>query len=158
MLKKLVTGVLLLAVVLAVAACSTKESDEEKAQKNQIIYNSVKISVDKVNSLFHKDVAEDETPLLTSAKKEDAKSILDGYFDPALSDQILTHYITDKTIDNRIAVKPEPFFNQDILATKFEDAKVEGEKNEYTVTTKAGKYTVKKVEDSEQYIVTKYEK
>ncbi|ANE47781.1 hypothetical protein SY83_17505 [Paenibacillus swuensis] len=161
MMKKLFTGVMLLAIVLAVAACSNnKPTEEEVAKTNQVAYNAVKVAVVKVNALFHHDVAADETtPVMTSKTKEDAKEILDGYFDGALSDAIITHYVTDKKAEDRVVVNAEPFFKQELLASKFEDVTVEaGEEDEHVVTTKdAGKFTVKHVEDGDKFIVTKYE-
>lgn len=160
MFKKLVTSVMVLAIVFTAAACSKKEETTE--MDKQVAYNSAKIAEDKVNTLFHKATTADETaPILDPATgtPEKAKELLVGYLDAALVDKIMAHYITDKKDGDNVIVNSEPFFAASLMGTTFADASVDGDKEEFTVTTKDnGVYTVKWLEDGEKYIVTNYEK
>jgi hypothetical protein len=190
MLKKWLIGLFALSLAFAAAGCSgnkdtASETNEEAAAADaensadnaaaeeqedaeadaalelQKAFNAAAIAEGKVNTLFHKDAAEDGTPLLNkvTGTPEAARELLLEYFDAAVVDQILAHYITDKKIDEAIVVNAEPFFTSTLQGLKFEDVTVEGTKEATTITTKDNVvYTVSWNEEAGKYIVTKIEK
>ncbi|WP_274364408.1 hypothetical protein [Paenibacillus thermotolerans] len=141
-------------------------SAEDPALELQKAFNAAAMAEGKVHTLFAKDTYEDEatgetTPLLnlTTGTPEAARELLLKYFDAALADQIMTHYITDKTIDAGIVVNAEPFFTSTLQGLKFEDVTVEGTKEAATITTKDNVvYTVSWNEEAGKYIVMSVEK
>ncbi|WP_199615352.1 hypothetical protein [Paenibacillus alkalitolerans] len=133
----------------------------DPAIEYQKAFNAATIAEGKLNTLFHKDAAEDGTPVLNTVTKtsEAARELLLGYFEAALADQIIAHYVTDKTVDAGIVVNAEPFFPSTLQGLKFEDVTVEGTKEATTIATKDNVvYTVSWNEEGSRYIVTKIEK
>jgi hypothetical protein len=124
-------------------------------------FNAAQMAEGKLHTLFHKDTAEDGTPVLNAVTgtPEAAKELLLGYFDAAVADQIIAHYVTDKTTDAGIVVNAEPFFPSTLQGLKFEDVTVDGTKEATTIATQDNVvYTVSWSDDAGRYIVTKVEK
>lgn len=147
------------------AAEEEAPAEVDPALELQKALNGAAMAEGKVNTLFHKDVHEAEdgtvTPLLnlTTGTPEAARELLLGYFDAALVDEIIAHYVTDKTIEEGIVVNEEPFFTSTLQGLKFEDVTVEGTKEATAITTKDNVvYTVGWNEEAGKYIVTKIEK
>ncbi|MFC4102130.1 hypothetical protein [Paenibacillus xanthanilyticus] len=177
-MKKALTAILVALLALTLGACSGNSNkapnhdaqgeaqtqnqapDEDKAKRK--VYTTAKIAEDKVRTLFGKATLEDGTPILdpVTGTAEKAKSLLANYFDPALADAIVAHYVTDKKSGESTLVNTEPFFAASILATKnAEDVQIEGENDTYTVTTAdGGVYTLKWDDAKSKYLVTGYEK
>lgn len=165
MRNKFMTVLMLIILTLSVVACSTPAKEADPMDK-QIAYNDARVAVDKVKILFHKTTAKDGTPILDPATggTEKAKELLLDYFDASLVDKIMAHYVTDQIVDNNVILnKGEdgaavPFFNPSIIDTTFETVKVEGNKEEFKITTPENKvYTLKANEEKGRYIVTNYE-
>ncbi|TYP69557.1 hypothetical protein [Paenibacillus methanolicus] len=177
-MKTTLTAILVALVALTLGACSgnsdetpNKETPGEARTQNQApdaekakqkAYTAAKIAEDKVRTLFGKATLEDGTPILdpVTGTAEKAKSLLANYFDPALADAIVAHYVTDKKSGESTLVNAEPFFAASILATKSaEDVQIDGENDTYAVTTAdGGVYTLKWDGAKSKYIVTGYEK
>ncbi|MFB9331102.1 hypothetical protein ACFFSY_34645 [Paenibacillus aurantiacus] len=178
-MKKALTAIIVALFALTLAACGSNSNetpssngaksqnetagqapDAEKAKLK--VYTSAKIAEDKVHTLFGKATLQDGTPILDpiTGTAEKAKSLLANYFDPALADKIVTHYITDKKSGESTLVNVEPFFAASILATKSaEEVQIEGENDTYTVTTAdGGVYTLTWDASKSKYLVTSYEK
>lgn len=148
-MKKILFSIFLATVVAVTAVgCSsetnsnnTEQSQELTAQDKGRVYTAIRIAEDKVNSLFHKEVAEDgTTPVLDPTfTKESAIELLSKYYDKAIAEAIVNHYITDKTVDDgKIVVNAQKYFDPSALDLKVEDVTVEGTKSEVKAKTKDG--------------------
>ncbi len=185
MLKKFAFGLFALLLALGAAACSNGE-DKEAAEQAPAVeapaeetpaeeaapaedaaverlkaVNSVAIAEDKVNTLFHHDAAEDGTPLLnaTTGTPEAAKELLLGYFDPAVADRIIAHYVAAPATEAGVVVNEQKFFASSVVGVAPEELKIEGDKaGGFTIATKDGaKFTVKWNEEQGRYIVANVE-
>ena len=185
MLKKFAIGLFAMMLALGAVACSngeeksaTEETPAAKAPAEQApaeeaapaedaaverlkAVNAIAIAEDKVNTLFHHDAAEDGTPLLnaTTGTPEAAKELLLGYFDAAVADRIVAHYVSAPATDAGVVVNAEKFFASSVVGVAPEELTVEGSKADgFTVATKDGaKYTVKWSEAQGRYIVANIE-
>jgi len=185
MLKKFAIGLFVLMLALGAAACSNGGAEtpaaetpaaeapatetpaeeaapaEDAAVEQLKAVNAIAIAEDKVNTLFHHDAAEDGTPLLnaTTGTPEAAKELLLGYFDAAVADRIVAHYITAPATEAGVVVNAEKFFASSVIGVAPEELTVEGTKADgFAVTTKDGvKYTVKWNEEQGRYIVANIE-
>ncbi|KIL37508.1 hypothetical protein SD71_02430 [Cohnella kolymensis] len=173
MLKKLAATALICTIALTGAACSSKNGNNDaagtpalstassspsatapaSASENPDVsktkaFIAGRMAEEKVNYLFHQTTSEDEKPILNpvTPDKESAAKFLNAYIDPALTEKILTYYLTEEKADNAIVVKSDPFFTVSILAAASkDDLTYEGADNEYKMTTKdGGVFTVKK--------------
>jgi Na+-transporting methylmalonyl-CoA/oxaloacetate decarboxylase gamma subunit len=185
MLKKFAIGLFALMLSLGAVACSNGEEKspteetpaaeapaeqapaeeaapaEDAAVEQLKAVNAIAIAEDKVNTLFHHDAAEDGTPLLNAATgtPEAAKELLLGYFDAAVADRIVAHYVSAPATDAGVVVNAEKFFASSVIGVAPEQLTVEGTKADgFAVTTKDGaKYTVKWSEEQGRYIVANIE-
>lgn len=134
---------------------------EDAALEQQKAVNAIAIAEDKVNTLFHHDAAEDGTPLLnaTTGTPEAAKELLLGYYDAAVADRILAHYISAPATDAGVVVNAEPFFTSSVVGVAPADLTIEGSKADgFAVTTKDNvKYTLKWNEEKGRYLVMNIE-
>lgn len=184
MLKRIAAAALICTIALTGAACSSNSSNKDAAgtpaastagnsptasaaasekpdvSKTQA-FIAARMAEEKVNYLFHQATSEDEKPILNpvTPDKESAAKFLNAYIDPALTEKILTHYLTEEKADNAIVVKSEPFFSVSMLATPLkEDLTYEGADNEYKMTTKdGGVFTVKK-DTENKFVLTGFVK
>lgn len=156
--KKFLGLLLVLGLSVSVAACSqpaantsqtnNSESSKAKTQQDSMeltekekgkVYTFLRVAEDKVNILFHKNKANNNTPLLDRYfDKESAAKFLSDVYDKPVVDQIITHYITDKKIEEVIVVNDKPFFEKPVQKTNKEDVKVEGTKDAIKAITKDG--------------------
>ncbi|HZG77639.1 MAG TPA: hypothetical protein VEZ72_17430 [Paenibacillus sp.] len=186
MLKKFAIGLFALMLALGAVACSNGEENgateetpaaeapaeqapaaeeaapaEDAAVERLKAVNAIAIAEDKVNTLFHHDAAEDGTPLLnaTTGTPEAAKELLLGYFDAAVADRIIAHYVSAPATDAGVVVNAEKFFASSVIGVAPEELTIEGSKADgFAVTTKDGaKYTVKWSDEQSRYIVANIE-
>ncbi|HZG86919.1 hypothetical protein [Paenibacillus sp.] len=149
----------------AEGAASEQPAEEAPAEdaelERQKAVNAIAIAEDKVNTLFHHDAAEDGTPLLnaTTGTPEAAKELLLGYFEPAVADRIIAHYISAPATDAGVVVNAEPFFTSSVVGVAPADLTIEGSKADgFAVTTKDNvKYTLKWSEEQGRYLVANME-
>ncbi|WP_438444373.1 hypothetical protein [Gorillibacterium sp. sgz5001074] len=178
MLKKIAATALLLSVVATGAACSSKDKDtaaspaasqaaspaaaattENPDAYKLSSYTAVRLAEEKLTILFH-TAMKDDKPILNAVianDKEKAAKFLNAYFDPALTEKILSHYLTaDKTADGAIIVNSKLFFPVSVLtsAPTKDDVTFEGTAAEVKITTKKDNvlFTVKKNAEG-KYIV-----
>ncbi len=174
-MKRLLAFLTIFTLIFAVAGCSSTKDDTSKTTEKKAtektseltdqvkskMYNAVRIAEGKVNEVFAKETAADETtPVLTStfADETTAVAFLSKYYSADVSKEIYTYYVTDqKTAEGQTIVKADPFFAKPILDTTKEDVTIEGDANKATVKTKDNvTYTVE-LKDN-QYIVTDVQK
>ncbi|AGK55059.1 hypothetical protein [Bacillus sp. 1NLA3E] len=175
-MKRLLAFLTIFTLMFAVAGCSSTKDDtsktttEKKAtektseltdQVKSKMYNAVRIAEGKVNEVFAKEMAADETtPVLTStfADEAAAEAFLSKYYSADIAKEIYTYYVTDqKTTDGQTIVKADPFFAKPILDTTKDDVTVEGDANKATVKTKDNvTYTVELKDNT--YVVTAIQK
>ncbi|AVF27211.1 hypothetical protein ERICIV_02988 [Paenibacillus larvae subsp. larvae] len=115
---------------------------------------------EKINILFHEKKV-DNKPVLNPAygDKQRAVDFLGKYYDTALANQIVDHYLTDQKQGEAIVVKTDKFFQPSIIENKKEDIKFDDKSNadEVTFTTKDNlTYVMKKKGDT--FIVMNVEK
>lgn len=165
MFKKIAATALILSVVATGAACSSKEKEsaaspsaspaataaaENPDAYKLSAYTAVRLAEEKLDILFHTNKKDDKPVLntLIAADKEKAAKFLNAYIDPALTEKILTHYLTaDKTSDGSVIVKADKFLPVSFLkaAPGKDDVTYEGSQAEVKMTTKDnGVFTVKK--------------
>lgn len=180
MLKKIALTALLVSAVAVTAACSkedngaaasptptaaaTAAASENPDAYKLSAYTSVRLAEEKLDILFH-SVKKDEKPVMNALianDKEKAAKFLNAYFEPALTDKILTHYLTtEKTADGSAIVNAAKFFPVSIIAaapTK-DDVTYEGTPAEVKITTKKdnGFFTIKKNAEG-KYLVSEASK
>ncbi|WP_058304042.1 hypothetical protein [Gorillibacterium timonense] len=171
MYKKLALGALILSLSISAAACSSDNKNAESASPTQSAaaatvaptaapaedaslyqakaYIAGRLAEEKINQLFTKETTEDGKPVLTSTiakNKEEAAAFLNAYLDPALTEKVLAHYLTDEKAGEAIVVKADPFVTASILATASQDdVTFAGSADEVKMTLKdGGVYTAKK--------------
>jgi hypothetical protein len=170
-LKRIAAAALICTIALTGAACSSNNSNKDAAStpaastassspsasasasenpdvaKTQA-FIAARMAEEKVNYLFHQETSADDKPILNpvTPDKESASKFLNAYIDPALTEKIVTYYLTEEKAGNAIVVKSDPFFTVSILATASkDDVTYEGAEKEYKMTTKdGGVFTVKK--------------
>ncbi|TLS51215.1 hypothetical protein FE782_15900 [Paenibacillus antri] len=186
MLKKFAIGLFALMLALGAVACSNGGEEtpaaetpaveapateatpaeeaapaEDPAVEQLKAVNAIAIAEDKVNTLFHHDAAEDGTPLLnpTTGTPEAAKDLLLGYFDAAVADRIVAHYVSAPATDAGVVVNADKFFASSVVGVAPEELTIEGSKADgFTVATKDGvKYTVTWSQEEGRYIVSNIE-
>ena len=175
-MKRLLTILTIITFIFAVTGCAsdkedtaktdTKEKTTEKTSEltDQVkvkMYNSLRIAELKVNEVFAKETAADETtPVVNSAfaNEEATVSFLGKYYSEEIAKEMFTYYVTDqKTADGQTIVKAEPYFSESIIDTEKEDVTTKGDANKATISTKD--HTIYTVElQNEQYVITKIEK
>ncbi|MEV3335853.1 hypothetical protein ABNC15_12300 [Paenibacillus larvae] len=174
MLKKATAGVMIAALLVTGAACSkandssatsSPQSTQAAAKDNQgkvnnKAYLDARLAEEKVNTLFHEKKV-DNNPVLNPAygDKQRAVDSLGKYYDTALANQIVDHYLTDQKQGEAIVVKTDKFFQPSIIENKKEDIKFDDKSNadEVTFTTKDNlTYVMKKKGDT--FIVMNVEK
>ncbi|GLB58344.1 endonuclease [Cytobacillus sp. NCCP-133] len=169
-MKKLFALFTLFLLLFAVAGCtSTEEKTEEPEteanagmtdEDKSKFYNSVRVGELKVNEVFHKEMAADETtPVINAsfADEQSAVAFLAKYYSKDVAKEIYTHYATNqKTEDGEMIVNEEPYFSPSVLDTTMEEAEVSGDLNEATV--KAGKYSYQLELLDSGYLITNIEK
>jgi hypothetical protein len=183
MFKKFAVTAILLSVVATGAACSSDDNKDSAASPSATpavsasaaaspaaaaseapdaykmkAYNAARIAEEKINTLFHTSTSEDKAVLnpLIATDKDKAAKFLNAYFDPALSEKILTFYLTpDKTQDGSILVKTDKFLPGSILAAKTkDDVTYEGTQDEVKMTTKDNMVFTAKKNSEGKYIIT----
>lgn len=182
MLKPLMTAALIGTIALSATACSSNNESKESAsplapaatsaaptasasvdveKSKSLAYIAARLAEEKVNGLFHQEASEDGKPILNpiTPDRQSAANFLNAYLDPALTDKVLAHYLTEEKAGNAIVVKSDKFFSSSIMATASKnDVAFEGSPDEYKMTTQdGGLYTVRKV-DEKTYLVTDYVK
>lgn len=178
MLKRIATAVLICTVAITGAACSSNADKKETAgtaspsaqsvaptespeMSQAKAYIAPRMAEEKVDLLFNKAKSKDKKPILNPivADKAAAAKFLNAYIDPALTEKILSFYLTSEKADDAIVVKETPFFSASILKTASKaDVTFEGSPNEYKMTTKdGGVFTVKKNAEG-NYILADYAK
>lgn len=176
MLKQAAVGAVIASLLVTGVACGTKETpgstnasgpakestttgsavnDQAEQMKAYLV---LRLAEEKVNGLFHEKKSKDGKAILNplQGSKEVAETFLKAYFDDAMTNKLLTHYLTEEKADNSIVVKADKFFAKAILDTTKADVTMEGSKDGVvTITTKDGaKYTLKNTGD--KYIITDY--
>ncbi|WP_102274432.1 endonuclease [Cytobacillus massiliigabonensis] len=171
-MKKLLAIFVIFALLFTAAGCSS--SSEEPAEKTteketagltdslqSKIYNSVRVAELKVNEVFHKEVAADETtPVINANFADEEKSVefLSKYYSEELAKNIYSHYATEeKTAEGQMILNAEPYFNPSFLETKQEAVTIEGDENKATVKT-AENVTYQLEIQNGQYVITSIEK
>ena len=180
--KKLITAALALTIAALGTACS---SDKEAASSSPSVspvastaptvaastapaedanlykanaYVAARLAEEKINVLFMSKTTDDGKAIINmnaAENKEQAAEFLNTYLDPALTEKVLTHFLTEETADGAIVVKAEPFVPVSILATASkDDVTYEGDANEVKMITKdGGVFVAKKVSDN-NYVIS----
>lgn len=171
-MKKLVALFAIFSLLLTAAGCSssTEEPAENSVEKKTAeltdsikskMYNSVRVAELKVNEVFHKEVAADETtPILNANFADEKKAVefLSRYYSEELAKDIYSHYATeDKTAEGQMIINAESYFNPSFLDTNQENVTIEGDENKATITT-AENVTYHLESKDGQYIITSIEK
>lgn len=171
-MKKLLTLFAIFPLLLTAAGCSssTEEPAEKSAEKKTAeltdsikskIYNSVRVAELKVNEVFHKEVAADETtPIINANFADEEKSVefLSKYYSEELAKDIYSHYATEeKTAQGQMIIHAESYFNPSFLDTNQESITIEGDENKATVITAKNVTYHLELKDG-QYIITSIEK
>jgi hypothetical protein len=142
----------------AAASASPAASENPDAYKLKA-YTAARIAEEKINILFHTSKAEEKAVMnpLIATDKDKAAKFLNAYLDSALTEKVLTHYLTaDKAADGSTLVKEEKFLPASILtgAPTKDDVTYEGTQDEVKLTTKDNAvFTLKKNAEG-KYIVT----
>ncbi|MEO3944963.1 hypothetical protein [Gorillibacterium sp. CAU 1737] len=166
MYKKLALSALILTLSISAAACSSDNKTSESASPAATVapttasaedaslyqakaYIAGRLAEEKITQLFTKETTEDGKPVLTSSiakSKEEATEFLNAYLDPALTEKVLAHYLTEEKAGEAIVVKADPFVPASILATASqEEVTFSGTADEVKMTLKdGGVYTAKK--------------
>ncbi|WP_123041444.1 hypothetical protein [Cohnella candidum] len=178
--KKFATTVLVLTIAFAAAACSSNSDKKEEsaaatgiaatasasapadetASKAQA-YIAARLAEEKVEGLFHQETSADGKSILNpiTPDKDAAVKFLNAYIDSALSEKIVTYYLTEEKADGAIVVKSDKFLSVSIRGTASKDeVAFEGTPEEYKLSTKdGGVYTVKKNAEG-KYLLADYAK
>lgn len=121
-------------------------------------YVAARLAEEKINVLFMSKTTEDGKAVINTnaaENKEQAAEFLNAYLDPALTEKVLAHFLTEETADGAIVVKTEPFVPVSILATATkDDVTYEGDANEVKMTTKDGGVFVAKKVSENNYVIS----
>ncbi|MGN7399798.1 endonuclease [Cytobacillus praedii] len=171
-MKKLLAIFAIFSLIFTAAGCSssTEEPAEKTTEKKTAeltesakskIYNSVRVAELKVNEVFHKEVAADETtPVINANFADEEKSVefLSKYYSKELAKDIYTHYATEeKTAEGQMIINAEPYFTPSFLETNQEAVTIEGNENKATLKTNKNVTYQVELKDG-QYVITSIEK
>ncbi|MED3571477.1 endonuclease [Cytobacillus praedii] len=171
-MKKLLAIFAIFSLIFTAAGCSssTEEPAEKTTEKKTAeltesakskIYNSVRVAELKVNEVFHKEVAADETtPVINANFADEEKSVefLSKYYSKELAKNIYTHYATEeKTAEGQMIINAEPYFTPSFLETNQEAVTIEGNENKATLKTNKNVTYQVELKDG-QYVITSIEK
>ncbi|MED3549130.1 hypothetical protein [Cytobacillus praedii] len=171
-MKKLLAIFAIFSLIFTAAGCSsaTEEPAEKTTEKKTAeltesakskIYNSVRVAELKVNEVFHKEVAADETtPVINANFADEEKSVefLSKYYSKELAKDIYTHYATEeKTAEGQMIINAEPYFTPSFLETNLEAVTIEGNENKATLKTNKNVTYQVELKDG-QYVITSIEK
>ncbi|MBP2240560.1 hypothetical protein J2Z40_001117 [Cytobacillus eiseniae] len=164
-MKKFLAFLTIFSILFTVAGC-TDSKDEPAETEDKVaeltdsikskVYNSVRVAELKVNEVFHKEVAEDgETPIINANFAEEEKTVafLSNYYSEEIAKDMYSYYATDeKTAENQMIIKKEPYFTPSFLETNQEDVTIEG--NETKATIKTADHTYQLELQADQYVIT----
>lgn len=171
-MKKLLALFTIFSLFFTVAGCSssTEEPAEKTPEKKTAeltesvkskIYNSVRVAELKVNEVFHKEVAADETtPVINANFADEEKSVefLSKYYSKELAKDIYSHYASEeKTAEGQMIINAEPYFTPSFLEINQEDVTIEGDENKATLKTTENVTYQMELKDG-QYVITNIEK
>ncbi|TCJ02405.1 endonuclease [Cytobacillus praedii] len=171
-MKKLLAIFAIFSLIFTAAGCSssTEEPAEKTTEKKTAeltesakskIYNSVRVAELKVNEVFHKEVAADETtPVINANFADEEKSVefLSKYYSKELAKNIYTHYATEeKTAEGQMIINAEPYFTPSFLETNQEAVTIEGNENKATLKTNKNVTYQVELKDG-QYVISSIEK
>lgn len=172
-MKKVFALLTAFALTFAIVGCSTSKKEESSEKKTEStkevstkqaqtkMYNAVRVAETKVNELFHKDTAADQTtPVLNLnfADEAAATTFLLKYYSEEIAKDIVKHYVTDqKTAEGNIIVKADSYFTKSILETTQQDVTIKGDEKKGTIKTKDHvEYTVELKDNT--YMITNIKK
>jgi hypothetical protein len=109
----------------AVASNETATGKEDTLSKDQA-YIAARLAEEKVDGLFHQETSADNKPILNpvTPDKDSAVKFLNAYMDSALTEKIVSHYLTEEKANNAIVVKNEKYISSSIRDTSTKDGGV----------------------------------
>ncbi|MBC8079102.1 MAG: hypothetical protein H7X86_02070 [Gorillibacterium sp.] len=167
--KKLISAVLVLSLAAFGSACSSTAKEgaastaptaiaEDANMFKAHAYVAARMAEEKIAVLFQSKTTEDGKAIMNAnaaADKAEATEFLNTYLDPALTEKVLTHFLTEEKAGEATVVNTEPFVPVSILATKSKDeVTFEGDANEVKLITKDGGVFIAKKTAEASYIIT----
>ncbi|MCL6456791.1 MAG: hypothetical protein K6T85_02175 [Gorillibacterium sp.] len=177
--KKLISAALVLSLAALGTACSSTAKEEATASATTVVsaapttvatpaedanmykayaYIAARLAEEKIAVLFQSQTTDDGKAIMNTnaaADKAQATEFLNTYLDPALTEKVLAHFLTEEKVGEATVVNVEPFVPVSILTTASKDeVTYEGDANEVKMTTKDGGVFTAKKTSADNYVIT----